>query len=35
MEIMKDTLALRHGKIIEWRPDGDKPYKECTIDQLM
>lgn len=35
MEIQADTLALRHGKIIEWRPDGDKTWKECTIDQLL
>jgi len=32
MEIMQDTLALRHGKMLGFR--DDKIYTECTIDQL-
>lgn len=34
MEIANDTHAFRHGKIIEWRADGDKSWQECSIDQL-
>ena len=34
MSIEPDTKALRHGRIIEWRAEGDKDWRECGIDQL-
>lgn len=32
MDIEKDTHHFRHARIIEWR--NDKPWTDCTIDQL-
>lgn len=34
MEMDKENMTLRHGKIMEWRLPGDKDWRECTIDQI-
>lgn len=34
MDYDKETKRLRHGKILEWRPLGDKNWTECGIEQL-
>lgn len=35
MEVMQDTKALRHGRIIEWRADDDKIWSDCDITQIL
>ena len=35
MDIEPDTHALRHGRILEWRAEGDKNWDECSINQLL
>lgn len=35
MSIEPDTHCLRHGKIIEWRNDGDKSWEECDFGQIL
>ncbi len=35
MEIDTESKSLRHSKIKEWRADGDKTFKDCTIDQII
>lgn len=34
MMIEEDTKKLRHGRIIEWRPEGDKAWNECDGKEL-
>ena len=35
MSIEPDTHALRHGKIVEWRAEGDKNWNECLLSQIL
>lgn len=34
MELEEGTHCLRHGRIVSWRPQGDKNYQDCTFDQI-
>lgn len=35
MMLDDESFKLRHGKIVEWRADGDKDWKECDWEQLL
>ena len=34
MSLEPDTKAFRHARIINWRDETDKSWKDCTYDQI-